>query len=344
MKKRIIFLVIALAIVSMFIISCDGNTIFGNQGNGTIPSTYSYLIKPNIEEAYGGRDLPALPIGTEIFLIGKIFAFNPDTGSMQHLQDNIPTDIIRIGIIDSVNVIQAAVLLNLGQEYGVNFLAKTPDGDFQELNVVPEIYVFDDVDTTIVVLNELYQAKSFSGAFPHGFPKAYPYYHGFEVNNDGSISTIGNFLVDDLQEMIFTWDGEANWTSNLAGTEIIPVPDSLAGFFTEPIDENMDIKIKYSNIYLFETSMTWNPDSLYFERTIMVAPGSDCLPFYQNLLIYEAQTQGAPKIFGINAGSTELMNVYQYYTEFLFLFKVTNGIPENVQTLDLRGILAIIYP
>jgi hypothetical protein len=314
----------------------------GNQGSEV--SSFSYFIKPNIEEAYGERDLPDLPLGTEIFITGQITVLDTVSQQMVPLSDIEPTDMISLGVISSNSVISAVVRLNKNQQYGVSFLAQFPNGDYQKLNTLPVIYVITDEDTTEVILDQLYQSRSFDGHFQHGYHKAYQYYHGFSVDNVGNIQPCGIFSVDALREVLITWDGQSNWTSNEEGTQIVPVPDSLLMYFTEPINQNMDIRIKMSNNYYYPTSMSWNSDSLYFECTTMILPGTDDHIFYQNLSIYEASNQAAMKLMGVEVDNIELMNVYRFYTEDLFTYKIINDIVTNVQTLDLRGTLGIIYP
>ena len=343
MKKRIIFIVIALAIVSMFITSCGEHTIFGNENNGITPSTCSYYVDPNIEETYSGRDLPALPPGTELFFTGRATVLDTLSQQMVPLSDTEPADIISMGVIGSGSVISAVVRLNNNQTYGVSFLARFPNGDWQKLNTLPTIYTITDNDTTEVVLDQLYQSRSFDDHFPHGYNKAYQYYHGFSVDNIGNIQSYGDFSVDDLREVLITWDGQSNWTSNEEGTQIIPVPDSLLMYFTEPIDQGMDIKIKISNNYYYQTSMVWDADSLYFKYATMILPGI-IEPFYQNLSIYEASNQASMKMMGVEVDNVELMNIYRFYTEDLFTYEIVNDVVYNVQTLDLRGTLGIIYP
>jgi hypothetical protein len=345
MKKRIIFLVIALAIVSIFIISCDGNTIFGNQGNGTMPSTYSYLIKPNIEEAYGGRDLPALPIGTEIFISGQITVLDTISNEMVGLRDNESGDIISIGVVDSIETIRAIVRLNTNSIYGIAFLAHLPDGEWMKLNTIPVIYVIHDSDTTQVTLDRLYQSKTLPNHFSHGKDLFFQHYHGFGIDEVGNVYTRGPFEIDDLQELIISWDGQSNWTSNLEGTAIIPVPDSLLSLFAEPINSNMNIWIRISNNYLdYSCRLPWHEDNQRFQKTFMILPGTDSDLIGFNLRIYEAATPATIKYMGVNADNVELMNVYSYYQEDWFLARMRNGVPENIQLLDLRGTLGIIYP
>jgi hypothetical protein len=342
--KKIVLLSLIAIILSLMVSSCSSDPLGPGGNQGSEVSNYSYFIKPNIEQA-GSRDLPALPIGTEIFIGGKITVLDTVSQQMVSLSDIEPTDMISMGVvIDSSSVISAVVRLNKNQNYGVSFLAQLPNGDYQKLNTLPSVYVITEDDTTEVVLNQLYQSRSFDGHFPHGYHKAYQYYHGFAVDNVGMVQSYGNFLIDDLREVVITWDGQSNWTSNEEGTEIIPVPDSLLMYFTEPINQDMNIKINLSNNYYYPTSMTWNADSLYFEYATMILPGTEDYIFYQNLSIYEASNQAAMKLMGVEVDNVELMNVYRFYTEDLFTYEIVNDTVYNVQTLDLRGTLGIIYP
>lgn len=341
--KKIVFLTVVAIILSL-IVSCSPVPTGPGGNQGSEVNNFSYFIKPNIEEAYGERDLPALPSGTEIFITGRITVLDTISQQMLSLSDIEPTDMISMGVIDSSSVISATMRLNKNQQYGVGFLAQLPNGNYQKLNTLPLIYVIAGDDTTEVILDQLYQSRSFNGHFPHGYHKAYQYYHGFTVDNVGNIQPYGDFSVNDLRETVITWDGQSNYTSNEEGTEIVSIPDSLLVYFSEPINQNMDIKINLSNNYYYPTSMTWNADSLHFEYETMALPGTDPDIFYQNLSIYEASHQAVMKLMGVEVDNIELMNIYEFYTEDLFTFKILNNTVQNVQTLDLRGALGVIYP
>jgi len=342
--KKIVFFMMVVAIVLSLMVGCSSTTTGPSGNQGSEASNFTYFIKLNIEEA-GNRDLPDLPIGTEIFIGGRITVLNKVDSSMVSLSDVEPANIVSIGIIDSVENIKTTVRLLKNHEYGVGFLAHLPNGNWQKLNTLPEIWYTDGIDTTRVVLNKVYQPiQNSTGHFPHGFPKAFQWCHGFGIDSDGDVYTYGPFEVTDLQELIITWDGQSNYTSNPEGTQIISIPDSLLILFNEPIDPSMNIKIKISNNYFYESSMSWNPDSLYFEYVTMSLPGTDDDIFYQNLVIYEASNQAVMKLMGVEVDNIEIMNVYRFYTEDLFTFQIINNIVQNVQTLDLRGTLGLIYP
>jgi len=260
---------------------------------------------------------------------------------------NASQDFINLGVMDSTNSISdfgISVMIMPNRNYGLAYSALTPEDFEYPLDLEFQALIVSGQDTTIVDLDQIYQSTT-ADTFSHGHREYFGYFVGFHTDDDLNISAWGENLLSDLVDMNVVWDGQADSTASFSGG-LIPLPDSLQSLMHEECNADMDMVIQCSYSNFQPLPMQWDGDK--FIVTVKTLP--NC---FQNLVItdrnnWQVKKYGLDIIIGNFA--TELINLFDYDENqnsswYLFLFKVVNSVPINVEWFDYRiGLIININP
>lgn len=338
MKKISIFMVLATIIIILG--ACSKGSFMG------IETTKTKKIILQALETKGFRDSTSYQPqpGDSIIVRGDLSLVYQQ--EIIEMYSNNSQNFINLGVMDttsSVSDFGIAVMIMPNRQYGLAYSALTPEGFEYPLELEFQALIISDQNTIPINLNQIYQSST-SNILPHGYKEYFGYFIGFHTDGDLNISPWGGNLLSDLMDMEIVWDGQADSTASFNGG-LIPLPDSLQFLMHEDCGAGMDmiIQCSYSNFQILP--MQW--DSTGWTTTIKTLP--NC---FLNLVITDRNNWQVKK-YGINATignhSTELINLFDYgegqNSWYLFLFKVVNQIPINVEWFDYRiGTIIQINP
>ncbi len=327
----------------MCLVSCDRNSIAENI---LAPDTdfndqegFSY----SLETGYDSKDAVN---GDKVWLFGNGMFQDPQNGNIAtSLTSDDPSKKILLGTVSTTTPIagmSTKVLIRPIPENdnlpGVRFALEKVNGDWEILWSVPTLKKYNSAGVVVATYScgKMLYKSSPAGSFPANRPKVYIPYFTFGVNYAGEFFTRGT-PVASFVEKTFVFDGVSAYTAN--GTSLIALTPNQIPNYSEPCNSTMDLKIRWSGSQWYTVDMTWNTSLSRWEVIQRLDPNQ---PF--NFTMFESANPGTPKVFGVNVGEAELMNLYDFYAEFLTTGKTVSGTVQNIEPVDLRGEWAGVGP